>query len=109
MSRIEKIKSVLQSLGYSPDMTVRFTLRRFEKVDRIHTNAKVKSEEQLKERFELFNNRYDMKIVGDNFPSSSGQLKVKNFFEFLEEYDEKFNLDWCEIEFKEITIKLAYL
>jgi hypothetical protein len=27
----------------------------------------------------------------------------------LREYDDKFNLNWCEIEFKELTIKPVYL
>ncbi|MDD5181668.1 MAG: hypothetical protein PHC66_00685 [Candidatus Nanoarchaeia archaeon] len=109
MERIERIKRVLDALGYKETSTVQFTLRRFEKVDRIHANIKGKTDEQLHEIFKMFNKRYEMKLVGESFPSTAGALTVKEMLDYLEEYDNKFSLDWCELDFKEVIIKLSYL
>jgi len=108
-SRVEKIKAVLQALGYPEDATIRFTVHRFEKLDKIHVNVKKKEKAEIEEMFNLFHKRFGLKIKGDNFPSSQGELQIFKFIEFLEEYDEKFNLDWCDIDFKELTIKPTYL
>lgn len=109
MSRIEKIKSMLHSLGYTHDATVRFIVRRFEKVDSLHVSVRGKNDDKVKEMFDKFHVRHGVNIVGGNFPSSSGQLQIDRLIEFLEEYDEKFNLNWCEVDFKELIIKPAYL
>ena len=109
MERNQKIKNMLEALGYTCDANIRFSLRRFEKVDRIHSNVKGKDEEQLNEMFKLFHTRFGIKIAGNTFPVSTGEISVKKFMDFLGEYDEKFGLDWCEIEFKELSIKPAYI
>ena len=109
MDRIERIKRVLDVLGYKEETKVQFTLRRFEKVDRIHANIKGKNDEQLHEIFKMFNKRYGMKLVGESFPSTAGALTVKEMLDYLEEYDHKFSLDWCELDFKEVIIKLNYI
>lgn len=109
MNRIEKIKNMLESLGYTSDMNVMFTLKRFEKVDNIHSNVKGKDDEQIYEMFKMFNSRHKLRIVGQTFPSSAGEMSIKNFLDFLEEYDDKFGLEWCEIDFKELSIKPVYL
>jgi hypothetical protein len=36
-------------------------------------------------------------------------LPFNRFIEFLEEYDEKFDLNWCEIDLKEVVLKPIYL
>jgi hypothetical protein len=84
-------------------------VHRFEKVDKLHTNVKGKEKDRLEEMFELFHKRFGVKIKGDNFLSSHGELQISKFIEFIGEYDEKFNLDWCDIDFKELTIKPVYL
>lgn len=109
MERTSKIKNILNSLGYLEDSTIKFVIKRFEKVDHIHVSVTGKDEEKLMEMFELFHKKHEVKISEGNFPSSVGELDMSSFMDFLEEYDKKFNLDWCEIDFKELTVKPVYL
>jgi hypothetical protein len=106
---MSKVRDMLYSLGYAQDATIMFTIKRLERLDPIHVNASGKEEEQIKEMFDLFHRRYGVRIIGGVFPSSSGSLQIDTLIEFLEEYDEKFNLDWCEIDFKELIVKPIYL
>ena len=109
MPHIEKIKKILDALGYKDGDVLLFTIRRFEKLKRESVNIAAKNNEELSEKFGLFAERNKLRIVDDKFFSLNGNMKLSNFIDFLREYDDKFNLNWCEIEFKELTIKPVYL
>jgi len=109
MPHIEKIKKVLETLGYKENDVLLFTIRRFEKLKRESVNITANNNEELAEKFRLFAERNKLRIIDETFFSLKGNMELNNFMEFLREYDEKFNLNWCEIEFKELTIKPVYL
>ena len=109
MPHIGKIQKVLEALGYQENDLILFKLKRFEKLNLTNVNLKAKDTKELKEKFEMFAERHKMKIIDEQFPALHGSMELKNLVDFLREYDEKFNLNWCEIDFKEITIKPVYL
>jgi len=109
MPHISKIKKVLEALGYKDEDLLQFKLKRFEKLNRTNVNIEAKDEKELKEKFKMFADRHNLEIIDDKFPALHGSMELKNLIEFLREYDERFNLNWCEIDFKEITIKPVYL
>jgi hypothetical protein len=109
MPHIAKIRKVLEALGYKEDDLLLFTLRRFEKLSKSNVNIEAKDNNELKEKFRMFAARNDLRVLDSDFPSLNGSMKLKNLIDFLREYDEKFNLNWCEIDFKEITIKPIFL
>lgn len=109
MPHIEKVRKVLEALGYKENDLILFKLKRFEKLNKTNVNIQSKDTHDLKEKFKLFAERYNLRIIDDDFPALSGNIELKDLIEFLKEYDEKFNLNWCEIDFKEITVKPVYL
>jgi hypothetical protein len=109
MPHISKIQKVLEALGYKETDLITFKLKRFEKLNKTNVNIQAKDANELDEKYKLFTERYELRIIDDAFPAVSGRMELKEFIEFLREYDEKFNLNWCEIDFKEFTIKPAYL
>jgi hypothetical protein len=106
---IEKISRVLETLGYRPDDELLFTLRRFEPIDRIHTKIDATDDEEAMRKFSMFAERHRLRVIGNEFPSLNGVLKVRELIEFLREYDDKFDLAWCELDFKEMVIRPNYL
>lgn len=109
MPHILKIKKVLEALGYKESDELLFTIKRFEKLRKTNVNVEVKDDNVLQEMFKMFAKRHNMTIINNEFPTLNGSMKLKDLINFLREYDEKFNINWCEIDFKEITIKPAYL
>ena len=105
---IRKIEKILNALGYEEDAVIMFTLRRFERLNKHHIKLNI-SNEKIQDVFEKFHERFGVKIHDNEFPSSSGNLKIRHFIEFLEAYDEKFDLNWCEIDLKELIIRPRYL
>ena len=109
MPHIGKVQKVLEALGYKENDLVLFKLKRFEKLNRTNVNIEAKDAKELKEKFMMFAERHKLNVVDDQFPALHGSMELKELIEFLREYDEKFNLNWCELDFKEITIKPVYL
>jgi hypothetical protein len=109
MEDFSKITKVLEALGYGKEHDLRFTLHRFERLDSAHIKFKEKDRKKILEVFEKFHFRHAVKVKEGEFPSSVGVLPFNRFIEFLEEYDEKFDLNWCEIDLKEVVLKPIYL
>lgn len=109
MEDFNKIIKVLEALGYGNEHILKFKIKRFERLDPAHIKFNEKNKEKIIEIFMKFHLRHAVEATEDEFPASRGVLPLNRFIQFLEEYDEKFDLNWCEIDLKEITIKPIYL
>ncbi len=94
---LEKIRRIINALGYDDEDKILVTLRREGQI----------SEENL---FEDLHKKYGLnfkkiKII----PTTYGEIKLKDFIKFLEEYDELWGLETVLIDLSSVIINPAYL
>ncbi|MCW1296692.1 MAG: hypothetical protein OH319_03345 [Candidatus Parvarchaeota archaeon] len=102
---IEKIRKILCALGIE-GKKVKFAIRRSEFLDEEHVNTSG----NIKEKFIELHQNYGVKIENlRSYPVSYGELEMEKFIEFLEEYDEMFDLNYTLIDVDAIIINPSLL
>jgi len=94
---LEKIKRILNVLGYSD-------------IDKVE--IKIRREGQISEEtaFENLHKKYGLEFKKTKIvPTTYGKIRVEDFIKFLEEYDELWGLETILIDLESIIINPAYL
>ena len=106
---IDKIAAVIAALGYKPMDVVHVLIRRLEPLKGMFVNLKGKSDGEIDVMFRQFNKANGAVVKGSPHYVSIIEARVSELLNFLEEYDTKYNLRYCEIEFKEVLIRPSYM
>jgi hypothetical protein len=94
MADLEKIRRIAEALG---EERIKFVIRRDEPLEK-------------EERFKIIHEKYGVEIrKGKAFPTSYGELLIDDFINFLEEYDDDFELETTLIDLEAVVINPLYL